>query len=336
MPKLKTVAVVGATGAVGQTMLAVLEERNFPVGELRPFASERSQGKTVRFKGNEIPVRPISPGCFKGVDYALFSAGGAVSKEVAPQAVREGAIVIDNTAAFRYEPDIPLVVPEVNRHAIKKHQGLIANPNCSTIQMLVALKPLHDAARLTRIIVSTYQSVSGAGNRAIREMLDSTRAALDGKPFANEIFAHPIAFNVIPQIDVFLDNGFTKEEMKMVWETHKIMEAPEIGVTATCVRVPVRYGHSEAIYAEFERALSVEEARTLWAKAPGVKVIDDPAQKLYPLAIHAAGADATYVGRLRADLANPKALNFWCVSDNLRKGAATNAVQIAECLAEGD
>ena len=336
MTEKKHVAVVGATGAVGRTMLKVLERRAFPVISLKAFASSQSMGGKIRFGGGEITVETIEPGCFEGVDIALFSAGGKVSGTFAKKAVEEGAIVIDNTSAFRYDDDVPLVIPEVNRKDIFKHKGLIANPNCSTIQMLVALKPLHDAARLKRIIVSTYQAVSGAGGRAVDDMLQATREALEGQVYESAVFPHPVAFNALPQIDVFLDDGWTREEMKMLWETHKIMDDPTIVVTATCVRIPVKTGHSESICAEFERPLGVDEARELWGKAPGVEVVDDPTRQRYPMALLAAGTDPVYVGRIRADPANDRTINFWCVADNLLKGAALNAVQIAECLCEGE
>ncbi len=328
----KTVAIVGATGAVGRTMLQILQERNFPISNLLLFASERSAGKQVEFRGESITLQTIKPGCFKGVDIGLFSAGASISQTAAPQAASEGCVVVDNTSAFRYDPEIPLVVPEVNPEKIAEHNGIIANPNCSTIQMLVALKPLHDAARLTRLIVSTYQATSGGGWKATREMLEGTRADLAGEPYDYKVFAHPIAFNALPQIDVFLEDGWTKEEMKMVWETHKILGDENIGVTATCVRIPVKNGHSESVYAEFARPVEVQEAISLWEKMDGVQVADDVANKLYPLASTASGTDPVYVGRTRKDRVNPNALNFWCVSDNLRKGAALNAVQIAEKL----
>ncbi len=334
--KQQSVAVLGATGAVGRTMLRILEERDFPVGELRPFASRNSVGKTVSFQGEDIPLRTLEPGCFKGVDIALFSAGGSVSEIAAPQAADEGAVVIDNTAAFRYDPQVPLVVPEVNRADIFTHRGIIANPNCSTIQLLVALKPLHDAARLRRMVVSTYQAVSGAGWKAVRDLQETSRAVLDEIPCESKVFPHSVAFNALPHIDRFLEGGWTKEEMKMVWETRKMLHDDSIGVTATCVRVPVMSGHSESVYAEFEREIEVEEAWELWKNAPGVHVLDNTKENVYPLATSAAGTDPVYVGRARKDLANGRALNFWCVSDNLRKGAALNAVQIAECLIRGE
>jgi len=329
------VAIVGATGAVGQTMLQVLAEKNFPLKKLVPFASKRSAGKKIEYKGQKIEVVALEKGCFEGIDIALFSAGGSVSEKYAPQAASEGAVVVDNTAAFRYHDDIPLVVPECNRADIFKHNGIIANPNCSTIQLLVALKPLHEAFTLKRMIVSTYQAVSGAGATAIQEMLDNTKAILNGENFENKKFAHQIAFNALPQIDKFMEGGWTKEEMKMVWETHKILGDENIGVTSTCVRIPVTSGHSESVYAEFDRQIEISEVRNLWENASGIKVMDDPANSVYPLASKAVGTNPVYVGRLRKDHVCENAINFWCVADNLRKGAALNAVQIAECLVEG-
>lgn len=324
------VAVVG-TGAVGQAMLQVLAERSFPVAGIKVLATSRSAGKKVNFAGEEVTVEETTPESFRGVDLALF-AGGEASKEFARAAVAQGAVVIDNSSTFRLEPDVPLVVPEVNPEAVKKHQGIIANPNCSTIQMVVALKPLHDAARIKRVVVSTYQAVSGAGAEAIDELRTQTKAVLADQEAEPKVFPWPIAFNLFPHIDVFLDNGYCKEEMKMILETQKIMEAPDMRVTATTVRVPVFVGHSEAINIETERKLTAEEARRILSQAPGVVVEDDPAQKLYPLPIRAAGRDEVFVGRIREDYSLPCGLNLWVVADNLRKGAATNAVQIAELL----
>lgn len=324
------VAVVG-TGAVGQAMLQVLAERSFPVAGIKVLATSRSAGKKVNFAGEEVTVEETTPESFRGVDLALF-AGGEASKEFARAAVAQGAVVIDNSSTFRLEPDVPLVVPEVNPEAVKKHQGIIANPNCSTIQMVVALKPLHDAARIKRVVVSTYQAVSGAGAEAIDELRTQTKAVLTDQEAEPKVFPWPIAFNLFPHIDVFLDNGYCKEEMKMILETQKIMEAPDMRVTATTVRVPVFVGHSEAINIETEKKLTAEEARRILSQAPGVVVEDDPAQKLYPLPIRAAGRDEVFVGRIREDYSLPCGLNLWVVADNLRKGAATNAVQIAELL----
>jgi aspartate-semialdehyde dehydrogenase len=328
------VAVVGATGAVGTEMMRILEERNFPVERLVPLASERSAGKSVKFRGEEIPVKVLDERSFEGVQIALFSAGGSVSERFAPIAARSGCVVVDNTSAFRMDPDVPLVVPEVNPHAISlyKKKGIIANPNCSTIQMVVVLKPLHDRARIRRIVVSTYQSVSGTGMRAILELEAQVRAWVEGKALEPKVYPHPIAFNCLPHIDVFFDDGYTKEEMKMVNETKKIMEDETIRVTATTVRVPVFRGHSEAINIETERKLTVQEAREILSRAPGVKLWDDPAEKKYPMPILAAGGDETWVGRIREDTSVENGLNLWVVADNLRKGAALNAIQIAEIL----
>ena len=328
------VAVVGATGAVGQQMVACLEERKFPVERLVPLASERSVGKKVTFLGKEITVEVLSEDSFDGVEIALFSAGGGISKEYGPIAARAGAVVVDNSSAWRMDPDVPLVVPEVNPHDIGLYtqRGIIANPNCSTIQMVVALKPLHDAARIKRVVVSTYQAVSGTGQKAVDELAEQVRALLSCQPTKNKIYPYRIAFNCLPHIDVFLPNGYTKEEMKMVNETVKIMGDDTIKVTATTVRVPVFYGHSEAVNIETERKLTPEEARQILAKAPGVKVVDNPAKNEYPMPLDAAGQDLTLVGRIREDFSIANGLNFWVVADNLRKGAATNAVQIAEIL----
>ena len=331
-----TVAVVGATGAVGNEMIEILEQRKFPVRDLKLLASERSFGLSLGFKGHEVAVDVLKEDSFKGVDIGLFSPGGAVSQKFAPIAARSGCVVIDNTSAFRMEPDVPLVVPEVNAHAVKdyKKRGIIANPNCSTIQMVVALKPLHDAARIKRIVVSTYQAVSGTGKKAIAELEGQVTAIYGNREIVHKVYPHQIAFNCLPHIDVFLENGYTKEEMKMVNETRKIMEDDTISVTATTVRVPVFYGHSESVNVEFERDLSPDEARSILAKAPGVVVADDPGNAIYPLAIYAAGRDETFVGRIRRDETIAHGLNLWIVSDNIRKGAALNAVQIAEVLAE--
>jgi aspartate-semialdehyde dehydrogenase len=337
MRKFK-VAVVGATGAVGQCMLALLHERKFPISELKVLASAKSAGKRVKF-GNLSPVvEDLANFDFAGVDIALFSAGGSISAEHAPRAAQAGAVVIDNTSHFRYQDDIPLVVSEVNPEAIalRHPRNIIANPNCSTMQMLVALKPLHDAAGITRINVATYQSVSGAGQSGIEELGQQTAQLLNFKKIKPNKFPAQIAFNLIPQIDVFQDNGYTKEEMKMVWETKKILDA-RIEVNPTCVRVPVFFGHSEAVHVEFERPLSAEQACALLAKAPGVELVDRREPGGYPTPVtHAAGKDPVYVGRIRADLSHPRGLNMWIVSDNIRKGAALNAVQIAELLVKSD
>ncbi|MBW1992163.1 MAG: aspartate-semialdehyde dehydrogenase [Deltaproteobacteria bacterium] len=334
MSRAYKVAVVGATGAVGRQMVECLEERNFPVAELKPLASERSLGRTVSFRGEELPVEVLTRESFAGVDLALFSAGAAVSREYAPIAVQAGAVVVDNSSAWRMDPDIPLVVPEVNPGDIGLYQktGIIANPNCSTIQMVVVLKPLHDAATIKRVVVSTYQAVSGTGQKAVEELADQVRALFNNQEVVTKVYPHRIAFNVLPHIDVFLENGYTKEEMKMVYETKKIMGDDRIEVSATTVRVPVFYGHSEALNIETERKLTPERARALLAEAPGVKVVDDPGKNRYPMPLEAAGQDLTLVGRIREDFTIPNGLNLWVVADNVRKGAATNAVQIAEIL----
>jgi len=330
------VAVLGATGLVGDTMIKVLEERKFPVKQLFPLASNRSLGKDVEFNGKKIPVIDVETFDFAQADIGLFSAGGEVSRLYAPKAAAAGCVVIDNTSEFRYDDDIPLVVPEVNPEAIKQftQRRIIANPNCSTIQMLVALKPLHDAARIERINVATYQSVSGAGKEAVDELAEQTVALMSGKgPVKPKVVAAQIAFNVVPQIDKFQDNGYTKEEMKMFWETRKIFNDPEIRVNATAVRVPVFFGHSEVVSIETARKLTVAEAHKLLDKAPGVKVIDTRKPGGYPTAaVEAANDDRVFVGRIREDISHERGLNLWIVSDNIRKGAATNSVQIAEIL----
>lgn len=334
MSRQYKVAVVGATGAVGQQMVECLEERQFPVSELRLLASERSLGRYLTYKGREIPVDVLTRDSFQGIDLALFSAGGSVSKEYAPLAAAAGAVVVDNSSAWRMDPEVPLVVPEVNPQdiALYKNKGIIANPNCSTIQMVVVLKPLHDAARIQRVVVSTYQAVSGTGQKAVEELAAQVRALFNNQELPRQVYPHRIAFNCFPHIDVFLENGYTKEEMKMVHETQKIMGDDSIRVTATTVRVPVFYGHSEAVNIETERKLTPEEARAILSQAPGVKVVDDPANNRYPMPLEAAGQDLTLVGRIREDFSIPNGLNLWIVADNIRKGAATNAVQIAEIL----
>ncbi len=329
------VAVVGATGAVGTEMIEVLEERKFPVIRLVPLASARSAGGTVIFEGNEVPIEVLTKDSFAGVDIALFSAGADLSREFAPIAVKAGAVVIDNSAAWRMTPDVPLVVPEVNAHDIQRHKGIIANPNCSTIQMVVALKPLHDEARIKRIVVTTFQSVSGTGKDAMDELMAECQDLLSFKSASPKVYPYQIAFNCLPQIDDFLPSGYTKEEMKMVHETRKIMGDQSIHVTATTVRVPVYVGHSEAVNIETERKLSANEARAILSTAPGVLLYDDPAHKIYPMPLEVAGKDEVYVGRVREDESIANGLNLWVVADNLRKGAALNAVQIAEHLAQG-
>jgi aspartate-semialdehyde dehydrogenase len=336
-----TVAVVGATGAVGQQMIQSLEKRNFPVGKLIPLASSRSAGATVQFQGKAVTVLEATPDSFEGVDIALFSAGGGVSKFLAPEAVKRGAVVIDNSSAFRMDENVPLVVPEVNREALSDHQGIIANPNCSTIQMVVALKPLQDQYGIERIIVSTYQAVSGAGSQAIEELRAQAAAMLVGEePVSNLLPVgkldqhYPIAFNAIPQIDVSMENGFTFEEMKMVQETKKILGDDHLGITPTCVRIPVYRGHSEAVYVELQENYQLCDVRSLLESFPGIVIQDDLDQQVYPMPLDAVGYDEVFIGRLRRDLAHPKGLNMWIVSDNLLKGAASNAVQIAEALVE--
>lgn len=327
------VAICGATGAVGQEFIRVLEQRDFPVRELRLLASSRSAGKTLTFKGEALPVHEAKREAFRGVEIALFSAGAGTSRELAPQAAAEGAVVVDNSSAWRMEPDVPLVVPEVNPDDVHHHpRGIIANPNCSTIQLVVALQPLHRANPLRRVIVDTYQSVSGSGGKGIRELYAQLADIAAGRPPRVEVQPHQIAFNVIPQIDVLMDDGYYKEEWKMIHETRKIMHLPDLAISATCVRVPVAIGHSEAVHVEFERPMSPDEARALLARAPGVVVVDNPAERLYPLPIDAAGRDEVFVGRIRRDASHPNGLAMWVVADNLRKGAALNAVQIAECL----
>ncbi len=328
------VAVVGATGAVGEQMREVLEERQFPVGELRLLASERSAGQSLPFNGKNIRVEILNQTSFSGVDIGLFSAGGSVSAKFAPLAVAAGAVVVDNTSYFRMETDVPLVVPEVNGQEIAgyKKRGIVANPNCSTIQMVVALKPIHDAVRIKRVVVSTYQSVSGAGRKAMEELSQQVSALFNGKDLKKDKFPHQIAFNCIPHIDQFTDGGYTKEEWKLINETRKILGEPSLPVTATTVRVPVFCSHSESVNVETVVKLSAEEAKKILREAPGVIVADEPENNLYPMAVDVTGTDATYVGRIREDDSVANGLNLWVVADNLRKGAALNAVQIAEIL----
>ncbi len=334
------VAVVGATGAVGEQMLKTLADRNFPISKLTLLSSKRSAGKKLTFKGQEIVIQEATPESFEGVQLALFSAGGAVSKALAPEAVKRGAIVVDNTSAFRMDPDIPLVVPEVNEADLHKHNGIIANPNCSTIQMVAALEPIRKKYGLKKVIVSTYQAVSGAGAMAIKEMKDQMAAILAGESFTPEILPcgsdkkhYQIAFNAIPQIDKFQENGFTYEEMKMINETKKIMHLPDLHVAATCVRIPVESGHSESIFFETKQAgLTVSEMKTIFNEAPGVVLEDDIDQQLYPMAVHAVDKYDVFVGRIRQDLDNETGFHMWVVSDNLLKGAAWNSVQISESL----
>jgi aspartate-semialdehyde dehydrogenase len=328
------VAIVGATGAVGEQMREVLEEREFPVGELRLLASERSAGQFLPFQGHQLRVEILDEDSFADIDIGLFSAGGGVSAKFAPLAVAAGAVVVDNTSHFRMEPDVPLVVPEVNAKEIAKYRarGIVANPNCSTIQMVVALKPIHDAVRLKRVVVSTYQSVSGAGRQAMEELSQQVGALFNGREIRKQKFPHQIAFNCIPHIDAFMEGGYTKEEWKMINETRKIFAEPNLPVTATSVRVPVFCSHSESVNVETVVKLSAAEAKKILREAPGVIVADDPENNIYPMAIEAVGKDATYVGRIREDQSVANGLNLWVVADNLRKGAALNAVQIAEIL----
>lgn len=332
MPARPVVAVAGATGAVGVEMLKCLEELDFPASEVRALASARSAGTKLPFKGGELTVQEMTPESFEGVDIALFSAGASVSKAMREAVTKAGAVMIDNSSAFRMEPDVPLVVPEVNAADIAWHSGVIANPNCTTIQMVVALEPLRKLGHIDRIVVSSYQSSSGAGAKGMAELQEQTGAVLADEPFEPKAFAHQIAFNCIPHIDVFMDDGYTKEEWKMVVETKKIMGDPAIEVAATCVRVPVLRCHGEAINVEFADEVTVEAARAALEAAPGVEVMDDTANKVYPMPGLLAGTDGTFVGRLRKDPTVPHGIAFWDVADQIRKGAALNAVQIAQLL----
>jgi aspartate-semialdehyde dehydrogenase len=326
------VAVVGATGAVGNEMVATLEERNFPVQKLRLFASDRSEGKMLKYKDTDISVETLQENSFEGIDIALFSAGAERSKIWAPVAVQSGCVVVDNSSQWRMDPDVPLVVPEVNPGDLKWHKGIIANPNCSTIQMVVVLKPIHDAAKIVRVVVTTFQSVSGTGQKAIDELLQQTTDLLNFREATCTVYPYQIAFNVLPHIDKFLENDYTKEEMKMVHETRKILGDDSIRVTATTVRVPVFRGHSESVNIETEKKLTANDVRAILSNAPGVVVFDAPDKNVYPFPVHVAGKDETYVGRIREDESIEKGINLWIVADNLRKGAALNAVQIAERL----
>ena len=330
------VAIVGATGLVGQEFIRILEQRNFPMSSVRLLASDRSAGRKLFVRHEEIEVEETVPESFENIDIALFSAGGDTSRHFSPMAARAGAVVVDNSSAFRMDPGVPLVVPEVNPEDIKWHRGIIANPNCSTIQMVVALYPLHKVNPIKRVIVDTYQAVSGTGSVAVEELTTQTKQVLEGQEVVSSVYPHQIAFNVLPEIDVFLDNAYTKEEWKMVEETRKIMHANEIAISATCVRVPVFTGHSEAVNIEFSRPMSPDEARQILARAPGVKVLDDTTISLYPHAWLAAGTDEVYVGRIRQDASHPSGLAMWVVSDNLRKGAALNTIQIAEEMTRRD
>jgi aspartate-semialdehyde dehydrogenase len=330
------VAIVGATGVVGQEFIKVLGQRNFPMNSLHLLASDRSAGKKISVNHEEMEVKEASPHSFDGIDIALFSAGSEVSLHFSPIAAKAGAVVVDNSSAFRMESDVPLVVPEVNPNDVKEHKGIIANPNCSTIQMVVALYPLHKVNPIKRIIVDTYQSVSGTGAAALEELSTQARQVLEGHSVVPHVYPHQIAFNILPEIDLFLDNGYTKEEWKMVEETKKIMHADDIAISATCARVPVLVGHSEAIHIELSEPMSPDTARRILAEAPGVKVLDDVNISLYPQPWSVAGSDDVYVGRIRRDSSNDCGLAMWVVADNLRKGAALNAVQIAEVLVERD
>ena len=332
MNKRYNVAIMGATGAVGNCFLRILEERKFPVNNIRLLASERSEGKSLKFMGKDYPVEVLTHDSFKGIDIVLASAGASRSLEFLPSAVKSGAVCVDNSSAFRMDKEVPLVVPEVNPQDIKNHKGIIANPNCSTIQMVVALQPIHKKAKIKRIVVTTFQSVSGGGQKKINELWEQAGAILAKKPFKPVEFPYQIAFNLIPQIDVFMDNGYTKEEMKMVNETRKIMGDDSIKVNATCVRVPVFYAHSESVNIETEKYISANEVRESLLKAPGVRLVDDPGNKSYPMPVGAEGRDDTFVGRIRQDESVKNGISMWIVADNIRKGAALNAIQIAEYL----
>jgi aspartate-semialdehyde dehydrogenase len=330
------VAVAGSTGAVGREMLKTLEERNFPASKIIPLASHRSAGTRVPYSGGELVVEELTEYSFKGVDIAVFSAAGSTSQKFAPHAAKAGCVVVDNSSAWRMDDRCPLVVPEVNAHALKNHNGIISNPNCSTIQMVVALKPIHDAAKIKRVVVSTYQAVSGTGQKAIEELENQVRQMFNMQDPEASVYPYQIAFNCLPHIDVFLENDYTKEEMKMVHETVKIMEDPTIKVTATTVRVPVFYGHSESVNIETEKKITPKEARAILSQSPGITVLDNPGEKIYPMPIDAAGQDDVYVGRIREDETIANGLNMWVVADNIRKGAVLNTVQIAEELIRQD
>ncbi|OGO06932.1 MAG: aspartate-semialdehyde dehydrogenase [Chloroflexi bacterium RBG_13_56_8b] len=330
------VAIVGATGMVGQEFIKVLEQRDFPMDSIELLASDRSAGKKLFVNHDELVVKETTPESFKKIDVALFSAGAETSRYFSPIAAQSGAVVVDNSSAFRMDPKVPLVVPEVNAEDIKWHKGIIANPNCSTIQMVVALNPLHKVNAIKRLVISTYQAVSGTGSAAVEELTEQAKQVLDGQTTVPHVYPHQIAFNLLPEIDVFLDNAYTKEEWKMVEETRKIMHAPDIAISAVCVRVPVFIGHSEAVHIEFSQPMSPDEARRILAQAPGIKILDDPAISLYPQPWSAAGTDEVFVGRIHRDASHPNGLVMWVVADNLRKGAALNAVQIAEEMIKRD
>ena len=332
---MNNVAIAGATGAVGAEFLKLLEARNFPIDNLKLLASARSVGKKLEFRGEQITVEELTSKSFQGIDLAFFSAGRIRSKEFVPHAVDAGTMVIDNSSAFRMDPDVPLVVPEINPQTAFKHKGIIANPNCSTIQMVVALNPLHQAATIKRVVVSTYQSTSGAGAKGMNELINQTRAWVNNEPLEVSAFPVQIAFNLFPHVDIFLENGYTKEEMKMINETKKIMNAPNMGISATCVRVPVLRSHSEAVWIETEKKITPEEAREILKKSPGLIVRDEPANGGYPMPWDVDETVETFVGRIREDFSHPKGLTFWVVADNLNKGAALNSIQIAEVLEAG-
>ena len=331
----RSLAVVGATGAVGRIMVELLEKSALQFENIKFFASKRSVGKTLTFRGREYSVEELRPEAFDGVDLAVSSTPDEVAREFIPEAVKRGCVVVDESAAWRMDPEVPLVIPEVNPHAAFRHKGIIASPNCSTTQMVVALKPLHDYGRVKRVVVSTYQAASGAGVGGTKDLIEGTRAYLEDRPYQYTTFAHPLAFNLIPQIGSPKHAGYTSEEMKMVLETRKIMEDDSIQICATCVRVPVANSHSETILVETEKKITVEKARELFASFPGIVVVDDLPNKKYPMPMDCTGRDEVFVGRIREDLSSPNGLVFWCVSDNLRKGAATNAVQIVELLIRG-
>ena len=330
------VAIVGATGMVGQEFIKTLEQRDFPMDSIELLASDRSAGKKMFVNHDEVVVKETTPESFKKIDIALFSAGGETSRYFAPIAAQSGTVVVDNSSAWRMDPKVPLVVPEINPEDIKWHKGIIANPNCSTIQMVMALNPLHKVNPIKRLVAATYQSVSGTGSAAVEELTEQSKQVLDGQTTVPHIYPHQIAFNILPEIDVFLDNDYTKEEWKMVEETRKIMHAPDIAISAVCVRVPVFIGHSEALHIEFSQPMSPDEAKRILAKAPGIKILDDPAISLYPQPWSAAGTDEVFVGRIHRDASHPNGLVMWVVADNLRKGAALNTIQIAEEMIKRD
>jgi len=334
--KKYNVAVLGATGLVGREMLNILSSRNFPINKLKVIASSRSEGKKIQFEDRELTVEVVKEDTFEDIDIALFSAGSGVSKEVAPLVKKSGGIVVDNSNAFRMDPEAPLVVPEVNGEDLHEHKQIIANPNCSTIQMVMLLKPLADKYGLKRLVINTYQAVSGAGKKAVDELIEQTKAYLNDEEIKIENFNHQIAFNAIPQIDVFLDNDYTKEEMKMVNETHKILHQPELPVTATCVRIPVIFGHGESLNIELNSEFSIEDVKNIFSETKNVEVVDNPAEEKYPLQIDTEHNDNVLVGRIRRDTSSENGLNLWLAANNLRKGAALNAVQIAEYLVEHD